>query len=221
MKQRLLTFALAIGVVFALSAVARAETFSIEVNIEPASSADFVVWQFTDPNQFPQAPFTSRTLPINAVLTEFVDPVTGDSTGFAFLGQEFYAIDVFPTGGAGAVNVEISYSDISNPNGGTLDGLGVKAIGTVVRVTDPNGTPDVYTDDTETILDRDILYNIGQFYSAATIANGEGGRMRMYVGLTTGDPDANPPEPAAAEVFNPGDVPGDYTGNLTLSVTPQ
>ena len=200
MRQKLFIFALAVGVMFGLSAIARAETFSIEVQIDAASSADFVVWQITDPNSFPTTEFPSTTLPIDVTLTEFFDPVTGDSIGFAFLGQQFYAIDVFPTGGAGAVNVEISYSDISNPNGGTLNGLGVKAIGTVVRVTDPNGTPDVYTDDQETVMDRDILYNIGQIFSASTIANNEAGRMRMYGGLTTGDPDANPPEPAAAEV---------------------
>jgi hypothetical protein len=204
MKIKILILALIIGCFLGLSSVAFTETFDIDVIIPSANSATFVVWKLFDGQPFPNTPETTTNLSFATTLTNVeVDPTKPPK--YAFLGNYFYAIDVFPTGGAGNVNVQIAYSDTS-----TLTGLGNHGIATVVRVNPANNT--------EAELRKETLANIPQTITASEIAGTVNGRFRMYVGLATGDAANN--EPAGAVPFNPGDTPGTYTGRLTLTVTP-
>ncbi len=193
------------------SAQTSSATFPITVDIDNASTATFVVYQ-VDGGVFTDWP--STTLQFEPILTNVADP--GDPPQYAYLGDVYYAVDVWPYG-AGALNVTLSYTDDDNPNGVPNDGsgLGVHAIGTPVS-NDNSGTPDDYTDDIETdIGTRAILANIAQtVYAADILANGQ--YLRFYVGLSTGNPLES--EPAGAIPFNPGDTPGNYTGTLTMTV---
>ncbi len=214
MKRLTLLTMLVAGVLLCCTSGAFAQsssaTFPISVAINNASTATFVIYQ-VDGGVF--SPWTG-TLAFNPDLTLVSDP--GDPPAYAYLGDVYYAIDVFPYG-AGALNVGVSYTDDSNPNGVINDGtgLGVHAIGTPVS-NDNNGTPTNYNDDIETgIGTKAILGNIAQtIFASDILANGQ--YLRFYVGLATGNPLEN--EPTGAIPFNPGDTPGNYTGTLTMTV---
>ncbi len=197
------------GAMMCLSPAVYAQTssaaYDISVTIDNASTATFVVYQI-DAGVF--TAWTDTTLSFNPVLTDVrEDPA--DPPAYAYLGDVYYAIDVFPYG-AGALNVTLSYS-----NADPAYDLGVHAIGTPVS-NDDNGTPTIYTDDTETPVGvKAILNSIAQtIYASDILANGD--YLRFYVGLATGDPTEN--EPSGAVPFNPGDTPGHYEGTLTMTV---
>ena len=208
MKKLLVVAAILLGGMFVLSSLATAEVFPVTVYIEPSSTANYVVWKLHDGADFPDDPETSTALTFSMNLETF-----GDES--AFLADEYYAIDVSPTG-AGQMNVLIQYADTGNPNNDPTKGLGARAIGTVVKsqTVDPFGELQL---ERATLLD---LHNMQIF--ASDLENDEGGFsgfMRMYVGIASGDLTKLPPEPL--EPFNPGDKSGNYTGTITLTATQQ
>jgi hypothetical protein len=198
------------------SAQSSGDTFPITVAIDNASTATFAVYQIDAADTFTS--WGSNTLEFNPTLEDVTGPNPGDPVQYAYLGDVYYAIDVFPYG-AGALNVTLSYTDDSNPNGGANDGtgLGAHAIATPTAH-DDNGTPGDYTDDADNpIGSRATLENIAQTVLASEIlANGQ--YFRLYVGLATGNDTEPAPEPVTP--FSPADTPGNYTGTLTMTVAP-
>ena len=220
MKKLTFLTVLLVGALLCFTSGASAQTsnasFPITVAIDNASTATFAVYQIDDAGNFNT--WGSNTLVYTPVLTDVTGPNPGDPVQYAYLGDVYYAIDVFPYG-AGALNVTLSYTDDINPNGAPNDGtgLGVHAIGTPTAH-DDNGTPGIFTDDADNpIGTRAALSGIAQtVLSSDILANGQ--YFRLYVGLATGDPAES--EPAPAVPFSPGDTPGNYTGTLTMTVAP-
>lgn len=204
--------------IFALVAIGQvsSEDFIIEVDIPQADSANFLVWKLVAGQPFPANPEQSNTLNFTTTLTQFQD---GSS---AFLGDNFYAIDVFPTGGAGLLNVNVTYADTQNQNGSLNDGTGIggKGIATVVRAPiEIDSQNPAFFDEAQ--LSRTLLQDVPAIIFASDIEDPQARAsfMRMYVGLATGDPAATPPEPVGAVPFNLVDQPGLYSGLLTLTVS--
>jgi hypothetical protein len=214
-KIGFLVLMVAILGLFAIGQVS-SEDFIIEVDIPQADSANFLVWKLTDGQPFPANPEASNTLNFTTTLTQFEG---GDS---AFLGDNFYALDIFPTGGAGLLNVNVTYADTQNQNGPLNDGSGIggKGIATVVRAPIEIDTQNPAFFD-EVQLSRTLLQDVPAIILASDIEDplARASFMRMYVGLATGDPAATPPEPAGAVPFNLADQPGIYSGLLTLTVS--
>ena len=206
MKKLLIVATVVLGALLVLSPLAGAEDFPISVNIPPAQTADFVVWKLADGQPFPTVPETSNAIAFTTTL---------DSNLGVFFADNFYAIDVSPQGGAGQLNVLATYTDTGNPNGtpGDDTGLEIKGIATAVKA-DPvtNNEVQLYRQ-----LLRDVTGGADDLVLATTLEATPPGFMRLYVGLATGDPLLL--EPTDAEPFNVGDIPGDYTGTLTLTAT--
>lgn len=204
--------------IFALVAIGQvsSEDFIIEVDIPQADSANFLVWKLVAGQPFPANPEQSNTLNFTTTLTQFQDGAS------AFLGDNFYAIDVFPTGGAGLLNVNVTYADTQNQNGSLNDGTGIggKGIATVVRAPiEIDSQNPAFFDEAQ--LSRTLLQDVPAIIFASDIEDPQARAsfMRMYVGLATGDPAATPPEPVGAVPFNLADQPGLYSGLLTLTVS--
>ncbi|MFH0827045.1 MAG: hypothetical protein V1923_04065 [Candidatus Omnitrophota bacterium] len=147
--------------------------------------------------------------------------LTGTANGIpfsVFLPNHFYSIDMAYTYGGGAAITQMSFLFTgTEPAGQPIgSGLGVKGTATLVKKRIVNGVeaPETGGDRIAKVLLRDVstvnvlLTDIAQ------------GWLRMYVGLVTKDP-ALPAGDielgSEAQVFSPGDVPGSYTGSLTIS----
>lgn len=202
MKKWLYLFVALIGGVLLFNSPVFSNPFPVNVEIEGASSANYVVWKLLPGQPFPSTPQAGTSL----------DFTTTYNTGLGvYFGDEFFAIDVAPIG-AGQLNVLIQYTDTENPNGSANDGtgLGIKGIATVVKA-DP-------VTHNEAELSKKVLQDINNTtIFASQLLAAPAGFMRMYVGLATGDPLNN--EPAAAVPFNAGDKPGFYRGTITLTVS--
>jgi len=138
-----------------------------------------------------------------------------EGTG-TFLPPFIYAVDVGPVNAAGdpaagLVNtVGVTFDEDPHPNG-TGKGLGSKATLTYVEVT---GAPGAQT---ETVFNRKLLNNV----VSAAPGDFDAGFLRLYVGIFTGEVFATFPVSTDGEPFVTSDVPGSYTGTLTLSATLQ
>lgn len=199
MKKSISIFIALFAAVMLFSSPAFSNPFPVNVEIEGASTANYVLWKLIPGQPFPSDPETGTSLDFTT---------TYDSDLGVYFGDQFFAIDVAPQG-AGQLNVLVQYTDTENPNGAPNDGsgLGIKGIATVVNA-------DPATND-ETELAKEVLADINNttIFASQLV----GGFMRMYVGLATGDPLNN--EPADAVPFNAGDVPGFYRGTITLTVS--
>lgn len=171
-----------------------ADEFSVSVKIPAANTANFEVFKITDPNDFPTDPIDT----INLVFTTHFDPEFN-----TFLGNEYYAINVAPLGGSGAVNVQVNYSDVTWPTD-QLVKLGGKGKLTAVAVK--------VSDNTEvSLLAKSLIESEGQTVLASSIPTGH--YMRFYVALA----DGTEPGSMNVEPFTSGDKPGDYIGTLILT----
>lgn len=156
------------------------------------------------------------------------DPITlntftvSGKTFSVFLPDHFFSIDMQYTYGGGAAISQFQFSFIgTEPAGQTGHGLGVKATATFVKKRlDANGV-----EVPETVADRVspgkvLLRDVNTAH--VTLSQLSGGWLRVYVGLVTKDPllgtsDIENATGTLAEVFSPGDVPGSYSGTLTIT----
>ena len=156
----------------------------------------------------------SSTNQFGATVTDLdFDPMVFNSELGIWLPDHYFAIDVGATGGAGSVNVTITYSEGAKPIGQT-NGLGFKSTATFVKITGPED------DQLETELishgPKKLLKDLagGEQFTGAELL---GGFLRAYVGIFPGD-DADILGDGGAPFTN-ADVPGDYDGTLTVTAT--
>ncbi|KPK97311.1 MAG: hypothetical protein AMJ95_09685 [Omnitrophica WOR_2 bacterium SM23_72] len=206
--------------VYGLSFAASTSSLTTSVTVDPPSGVSPVALRVagtgTSPadwadltNYYPNLDFGPLTLYTG----------TTDGTSWAvFLPSYFYSVDMAYTygGGAGITQFSFSYSSDVVPLGQPTDsGLGVKSTATFVRKRMVDGV-----EVTETPADRIakvLLRDVGTVN--VLLSDLSQGWLRMYVGVVTKDPalPAGDVElTTTAQVFSPGDVPGDYSGILTV-----
>lgn len=148
---------------------------------------------------------TNAFTPVTGTNLNF-DPMTFNAENGIYLPDHFFAIDVGGVGGAGAPNVNVSYTEGLNPNGAG-NGLGWHAAATFVRVETASEVP--LTAHGPKKLLKDLT---GE---SITPAEQSGGFLRIYAGLVTGDATT----PAGGVPFTNSDQPGVYNGTLVVTAT--
>ena len=188
-----------------VSAQTTSTSLALSANI-PAATGATVAVSSVNPTTLVFTPVTGTALTF--------DPMALNSQFKIFLPNHFFAIDIGVTGGAGSVNTTVTYTDALNPNA-PAHGLGWKSTATFVKVTGATGSQ------TETFLTTHGPKKMLKDLTGETINSTEitGGFLRVYLGIVTGDPNANPKEPTGAEVFTTADKGGNYTGTLVVSNT--
>ena len=134
------------------------------------------------------------------------DPLTFNTTNNIYLPNHFFAIDIGVTGGAGAPNTTVTYTEGLNPNGAGK-GLGWHSAATFVRVEGATEVP-LTTHGPKKLLKDLSSENI-------TVAESTGGFLRVYAGILTGDATT----PAGGIPFSNADKPGAYNGTLVVTAT--
>ncbi len=159
------------------------------------------------------------------VVTAFdfnVDGITPPSLDFdtvnkIYISDHFYAIDVAATGGAGSPQVVVSYGAESNP-AGQANGFGVKATATFNKVTGgplPEDQDDITMAGHGTKLLQDI--SGGETMTPTELL---GGFLRVRVGIYDGgDTSTGGLNDQGGEPFTAGDLPGPYSGTVTVTAT--
>jgi len=200
MKKQISILVLGAAILLA-GTLAFAENFTVSVNIPAANSATYLVYRITGPsdNQV-WTPLTTTDLTFTTTLTDFPNGTS------AFLANQFYAVDAFPSGGAGPVNIQINYVDVDKP-AGQVDGLGKKGTVSASEVYDVAGV----ATESPLLSKTSLIGSDGQTLLASTLVHS--GFMRVYVGLANGQE----AESVGVTPFNPGDKAGDYIGILTLT----
>lgn len=185
---------LAIGVV---SAQAETTNFLVSASVPSATGVSIVASQVDSA--------TNDFTPVAGTNLSF-DPLTFEATNQIYLPNHFFAIDVGVTGGAGAPNVTVAYTEGLNPNT-PGKGLGWHAAATFVRI---EGTTEVpLTAHGPKKLLKDLTSeNI-------TSAETTGGFLRVYTGIVTGDATT----PTGGVPFTNADKPGAYNGTLVVTAT--
>jgi len=138
--------------------------------------------------------------------------MTYDSVNGIWVASRFFVIDVSPRDAGGTPapaifsNINLSYSGDTAPTDATST-LADKGVVTVVRVVT---NPDLTQNENEILAST-----FGGLTGAIQPTNTDviGGFMRVYVGIATGEP-GTPGVP-----FTNADVPGPYSGTLTVSAT--
>jgi hypothetical protein len=150
-------------------------------------------------------------------LNTFIDE-NGDSQSI-YLPDHYYAIDVGVNGvypASGLITVE--FAGDPDPNDGTTrGGLDTHATLTYKKVsltTDSEGNP---VESETSIGSGKYLMGDPPDVSFATL---RGGWLRLYAGIVNLDPDAADPSPTGAEAFTPADMPGVYSGTITITFSP-
>ena len=141
------------------------------------------------------------------------DPLTFNSNLGIWLPDHYFAVDVGVTGGAGSVNVTVTYTEGSKPTGQTK-GLGFKSTATFVKITGPENNQvetDLISHGPKKLL-KDLAG--GEQFTGAELF---GGFLRAYVGIFPGDDQVILDQ--GGEPFTNADVPGNYDGTLTITAT--
>lgn len=145
--------------------------------------------------------------------------VNPPKSGIIFLPDHFFAIDIgyTYTGGVGISNITVNCSNFITPNAAQTDGLNVKGVAIFVRkhmssagVEQPESFP------TDLLLGGKLILGDVTGLSQSITGLG-GGWMRIYLGIVTKDPKANPLDPTTAKPFVPGDATGSYSATFTIS----
>lgn len=143
-----------------------------------------------------------------------------------FLPNHFYSIDMSYTytAGAGTINqISFTFQETAKP-ANQPNGLGRKATATTVKkrlLSDGSEAIEQLSDRiTKVLLENVSLAGI-TLPELAQFGGTGSGWLRMYVGLVTKDPalgtaDIENASGTLAEVFSPGDLPGPYSGILTV-----
>jgi len=179
-----------------LATVGLADVFNVSLTIAPANSANFIVFKVTDPSNFPKNPIATTNLAFTTTL---------NTTYNTFLGNEYYAINVQPIGGAGNVNVKVNYVEGAMPSGQS-SGLGSRATVAAVAVNSA-------TNAEANLMKKSLLGSNNQTVLASALPTGN--YMRFYLGLANGQEDAA----LGVVPFTTGDKPGTYSGTLTLTAS--
>jgi hypothetical protein len=131
-----------------------------------------------------------------------------------YFANDYFSIDVAPTGAAPDYQTTVTYTEGSNPNQ-PRNGLGAKATLTFLKATGQG------QDTVETPLSSHGPKRLLRSLNGETILSRETspGWLRCYLGLVTMDPNALIPDPVGAEPFNVGDRPGEFSGTLTITST--
>jgi hypothetical protein len=193
----------AVAITFVTSAVMPAATGAAAT----VSSVNAACAAANGTNCFTPVSGTNPPLPFGNLSLVSV-PANGNTPGYSYFAPDhFYAIDVAPIGGAGSVNITLSYLEGTKPPAQTTaggSGLGKKASIAWVKVK---------ADATETVLGKKVLSALPASVSSTAIA---GGFFRAYVGIVT-----NPSDAALAgqnaEIFSTADAAGTYNGTLTVT----
>ena len=189
-------------------AAVTSKTFSLQANIPAATGSNITAASVNaTTGVFTALAPTVTTLSFN----------TGASVPFnvpngIYAPNQFFAIDITGSGGAGNPDVTFTYSGDVKP-AGQLSGLGVKATATFVKVTGATGAQ------TETVLANGKKRLIDLTGESVLKTAYSGGFLRVYLGIVTKDPTATPLDPANSEPFTNADQPGAYSGTLLVSAT--
>ncbi|MBN1914004.1 MAG: hypothetical protein JW788_06360 [Candidatus Omnitrophica bacterium] len=144
--------------------------------------------------------------------------VSGDQGQYRSLIQQepyYFAIDIGLThkGGANINQINIGYQEGNKP-AGQKHGLGWKTTATFIKM-----TVDKDKNETQVLLpqQKKLLKDLKAEAAVIPLSDIQGGWLRIYLGLVSKDPKANPPDPAEAEVFSSIDMAGDYSGNIMIT----
>lgn len=203
MRKLLLSLIAVFGLCVIAQPASAQVDFTIDAEVPAADGATFAVSQVTPG---PPEVFT----PLNTFNLDF-QTLTLDAVNGIFLPSFFWVVDV-GSNGAGFPDVQYSYTDTANPNGGLNNGTGLGARGTIGYsevVTNPDGSQTVNLIRGESLQEANTSGGIDE----TDYANGF---LRFSVGLATGDPTL---QEGSATPFTAGDQPGIYSGTLTVTAT--
>lgn len=205
MKKTIISIVVVLGLALVFTPANRADEvdFLVSASIPSASGVSIVATEVDAASNV----FGATVSELN------FDPMTFNSELGIWLPDHYFAVDVGATGGAGSVNVTITYTEGAMPSGQT-DGLGQKSTATFVKVTGQEGSQ------VETELashgPKQLLIDLtgGEQFTGTELL---GGFLRAYVGIFPGDDQdiLN----AGGAPFSNADVPGDYDGTLTVTAT--
>jgi len=156
---------------------------------------------------------TATTLNFDPLtLFTFPDPNDAANPFQIFLPDHFFSIDVgyvYTISGAPITKIVISYKDTST------NILGPKATATFVK----KKFKVAETIPGDLVLGGKVLLSKINTLPQLNISDLGGGWLRAYIGLANMDSTVDPSvrDPADAKPFVPGDAPGPYTGQITIS----
>ena len=204
MHSRKLLFAGLVSVFMLVTPIqAQQVPFTVQAQVPAASAATFTVSRVTPGN--PEV-FTK----VNTTNLDF-GQLTLDTENGIFLPAFYWVIDV-GSNGAGRPDLQVAYSDTSNPNGNLNNGKGLGGRGTITYaevVVNPDLTQTVNVIRAESLAQSNTSGGVNE----NAFANGF---LRLAVGLATGELDV---EVGNAAPFTTGDNPGNYAGTVTLTTT--
>lgn len=212
MKKLFLTMAMLLGFALMSTPLSMADTvnFDLTVFIPTATGVNIVAVEVDSAtNEFGTTPVTAFNFNPMEFITE------GDAN--VWLPDHYYAIDVGVTGGTGSTNITVSYTEGSSPTGQpTNSTLGYKTTASFFTVTGGPAPEDQITTPITTSAGSKVLLIdlVGGVSITPTLL--DGGFFRGLVGVYPGDDSATLP---AGKPFIGTDVPGTYTGTLTITAT--
>jgi hypothetical protein len=143
------------------------------------------------------------------------DTMTLSPTLGIFLPDHYFALDFGVTGGAGAADLTLTYTEGNNPNnpGTGTNGLGTKVTATFAKEVVSGSTT------TETIVAPTVTNKARLIDLSAThvpFSEFTGGFARVYLGVWTGAT-GTPSDPTTGKPFSTVDIPGSYSGSLAIT----
>jgi hypothetical protein len=131
-----------------------------------------------------------------------------DGTNKIWTAPNYFVVDISNNNGVGSPNVTVQYAENSKP-AGQNHGLGWKAGIAFQKVTYPDVAVPCPGHE-----QRKPLHALDGVVESISSAQLSGGNLRLYVGLSDGTSNT------AGEPFTNADMPGDYTGTLTITAVP-
>ena len=206
--KRMLSLLLTGIVILAQAGTAGAVDYALSTNLPPSSGVSIVAHSITAAGVW-----SASTLPdLNMDFGDLVwTPGTVAKPVNMWLGSQFFAVDISNLA-AGSPTVSISYTEGNNPTGATKS-LGVKVVASANKETFNAPVGGVAQNPTESLIWNKPLATLaaGTSITSATLT---GGWCRVYLGVYTGSPAVT-----GAEGFTNADVPGAYTGKVTITAT--
>jgi len=209
-----LFIALGVCLFSAAASWASTATFTVSATVPLATGVGFTVSQVnastnvftTEPQGFTNLDFGTLT---------YTNVGTASAPSYIFLPSYYWAIDVAATGGSGAPDTTVTYTDGSHPSGATST-LGVKGTVMFVKETYTGAT----TPPNETAisgLPKQRYIDLSSLHIPYTDVTG--GWLRAYVGIWNGNTTQTYPDPANGQPFTAADAAGTYTGTMTFTAT--
>ena len=214
MNKRLILVLAGLFLVFQTAASMASTTFTVSATVPAATGVGFTVSTVNaTTNVFTAEPAGFSALNIGTL--NYTNVGTTSAPSYIFLPSIYYALDIAVTGGAGAPDTSVTYTDGAVPTGAASN-LGVK--GTVMFV------KEVYTSATTNPTESSIGIPKKRFADLASAfaipyTDVTGGWLRAYVGIWNGNTTQTFPDPANGQPFTAGDAAGTYTGTLTFTET--